>query len=309
MDEPLFEKEYKIYSEKYDVHGMVKDFGVVIKLIFNYRGKAVEMRLLRGVDTDFEELSKNLIESYIENLAVPNDKRKLQLHYWHLTSKEYVDGTFVFARGNVTGHPRLSDSDYITTSEIRAVFIDKETKEAVLTTRNSVYHCPLAYCNFKGQNKYPNLLPDYEKLKEEFDNSAPLPTIEPGKVLLVLADFCDYYFHSLYYVPEDSKDSKPVAFSGHAHIGMFQDSFLIGAEDTNFDLRFFPHCQNIEFYSGETEGKPLFLENIGQSTIYARTWVGIIKLEPGERKEVKEENIEKDPPRLPNGDLYPAGIL
>ena len=34
-----------------------------------------------------------------------------------------------------------------------------------------------------------------------------------------------------------------------------------------------------------------------------------IKLNPGERKEVTKENAEAETPSLPNGDLYPAGII
>ena len=64
------------------------------------------------------------------------------------------------------------------------------------------------------------------------------PSIESGKVLLVLANFCDYYFHSLYYVPNDSEDGKPIEFYGSAHIGTFQDSYLIGTRDYRVDLRY-----------------------------------------------------------------------
>ena len=73
-------------------------------------------------------------------------------------------------------------------------------------------------------------------------------------------------------------------------------------------LRYFPHFQNIEFYSEDTEGCPFFIENIGDIIIYARTHAGTIKLEPGERKEVTRENAEREKPVLPGGDLYPARI-
>lgn len=54
---------------------------------------------------------------------------------------------------------------------------------------------------------------------------------------------------------------------------------------------------------------PLFLENVGDVMLYAKTSVGTIKLNPGERKEVRKENAESETPSLPNGDLYPAGIV
>ena len=40
-----------------------------------------------------------------------------------------------------------------------------------------------------------------------------------------------------------------------------------------------------------------------------RKHLGTIKLNPGERKEVRKENAEAETPSLPNGDLYPAGIV
>ena len=92
--------------------------------------------------------------------------------------------------------------------------------------------------------------------------------IEQGKVLLVLADFCGYYFHSL--CVKDN-DGRRLDCEGRAHIGMFQDSFLVYSKDNpNIDLRYFPHYKNIEFYSDDTSGMPLYAENIGASDIYIR---------------------------------------
>ena len=36
MNDSLFEQEIPVYSEKYDIHGVIKDYGVVIKLFFSY---------------------------------------------------------------------------------------------------------------------------------------------------------------------------------------------------------------------------------------------------------------------------------
>ena len=133
------------------------------------------------------------------------------------------------------------------------------------------------------------------------------PSIEPGKVLLVLADFREYYFDSLYYIPEGADER--AEYRAYPHIGSFQDSFLIEAEDEPINLRYFPHYQNIEFYAQYTDGKPLFIENIGGTTLYAKASCGVLRLEPGERKEVTKDNAEKDYIVLPGGDLYPAGII
>ena len=75
------------------------------------------------------------------------------------------------------------------------------------------------------------------------------------------------------------------------------------------DLRYFPHYQNVEFYSEHTDNMPLFIENIGDVVLYAKTSAGTIKMEPGERKQVIKDNAEDNTPILPGGDLYPAGIM
>ena len=144
-----------------------------------------------------------------------------------------------------------------------------------------------SYCNFEEQDKFPDIIPDYERLKEKYKGRIGFPSIESGKVLLVLANFCDYYFHSFYFVPKESKDSKPVEFHGSAHIGTFQDSYLIRTRGYRVDLRYFPHYQNIEFYMENTDGCPWFIENIGDVVIFAGTSAGTIKLEPGDRKFVE----------------------
>ena len=311
MAESLLEKEIDVYSEKYDVHGVVRDYGMVTKLFFTYEGKEIVMGVHRNIlkGEKYEDLGRNIIESYIANLASHEEGRKLQLHYWYVGEHEINGDMFRLGHGIVTGHKELSDALDMHTSAVEAMHIDEEAEELVLTTRNSVYHCPLAYCNFKKQDKYPDIIPDYEALKEKYQGTIEYPSIEPGKVLLVLANFCDYYFHSLYYVPKDSEDGKKLEFSGSPHLGMFQDSYMINTEDYKIDLRYFPHYQNIEFYSEDTNGCPLFIENIGDVVIYARTSAGTIKLEPGDRKEVIKENAEDETPILPNGDLYPAGII
>lgn len=42
---------------------------------------------------------------------------------------------------------------------------------------------------------------------------------------------------------------------------------------------------------------------------FVKTSARTIKLEPGDIKEVAEENAEDETPILPGGDLYPAGVI
>ncbi len=311
MAESMLREEVEVYSEKYDIHGVVRDYGMVTKLFFTYGGKDIVMGVHRNIlkGEKYEDLGRNIIDSYVTNLASHEEGKKLQLHYWYIGEHEIEGEMLRIGHGIVTGHKRLSDAMDMHTSAVEGIHIDEEEGELILSTRNSVYHCPLEYCRFKKQDEYPDIIPDYEKLKQKYKDKIEYPSIEPGKVLLVLANFCNYYFHSLYYVPKDSENGKCLEFSGWPHVGTFQDSYLINTEDYKIDLRYFPHYQNIEFYSEDTDGCPWFIENIGDIIIYAKTSVGTIKLGPGDRKEVAKENAEDETPILPDGDLYPAGII
>ena len=64
-----------------------------------------------------------------------------------------------------------------------------------------------------------------------------------------------------------------------------------------------------QFYTERTNDKSLFVENIGDIVLYVKASCGTIRLEPGDRKEVVEENCENDIHGLPGGDLYPAALI
>lgn len=134
------------------------------------------------------------------------------------------------------------------------------------------------------------------------------PRIEAGKVLLVLSDQEEYYFHSLYYRRKGQR--KKEEYDAFRHLGMHQDSFLIMGLETGIDIRYFAHFRSVELYCEETDGFaiPLYIENAGAGHLYVRCSVGLLRLEPGERKEVKKENAEHIEVLLPTGDLYPAGF-
>lgn len=311
MTGSLLREEIQVYSEKYGIQGTIRDYGFVTKLFFTYDGREIVMGINRDIlrDERYEDIGRNMIDSYVTNLASHREGKKLQLHYWYVGEHERDGERYLIGHGIVTGHKKLPDSIPMHTSAVQAIHLNDEEGELVLTTKNSVYHCPLTYCCFEKQDAFPDVIPDYEDIKAKYKDAMEYPSIEPGKVLLVLANFCDYYFHSLYYVPKDSRDGKKLDFSGLPHIGTFQDSFLAGTRNGRIDLRYFPHYQSIEFYMEATDGCPLFTENIGDEIIFARTHAGTIRLEPGSRKEVIKENAEAEDITLPNGDLYPAGII
>jgi hypothetical protein len=280
---------------------------MVVILSFSYGGKDIVIGLQQGItfNDTYENVGEKMIDSYIENLS-SDEQHKVMLHYWHMDETKTPEKIYRILHGVVSGHKRLADTTFVHTSPVISYEIDYEKGELIATTINTIYHCPLAYCKFTEQEKTADLIPHFEKIKEEYSGKIIMPEIEAGNVLLVLSNFDDYYFHSLYC--KKTNEDEPVDYHTYPHVGMFQDSFLIQSEEENIDLRYFPHYRNIEFYSQDTDNMPLYMENIGTLAIYCKTSCGLIKLEPGDRKKVCKENAENVAIDLPKGDLYPAGF-
>ena len=299
-------KKIKVYSKKYDISGEILDSDIVITLKFDYKEKDIEMGMKRPFRESLKDIGEKMIDSYVEKL-VGQKKSKLQLHYWYMNEFEEEGKKYKILFGIVSGHSKIKDGTFIHTSVVNEVTIDEEKEELVATTQNNVYHCQLKYCEFGEQDEYKKLIPNYEIIKNKYMDKIDHPEIEAGKVLLVVSNFDNYYFHSLYCVVREGE--KPINYSAYPHVGTFQDSFLINSKDFKIDLRYFPHFQNLEFYNQNTDEMPLYIENIGDVVLYFKTSIGTLMVEPGERKEVCKENVENELLHLPNGDLYPATVI
>lgn len=53
MDSSMLEREINVYSDKYDIKGVIKDYGMVIKLVFSYNGR----RIVMGMSRPFQEVA------------------------------------------------------------------------------------------------------------------------------------------------------------------------------------------------------------------------------------------------------------
>ena len=164
----------------------------------------------------------------------------------------------------------------------------------------------MEYCSLvKQEIENPGGIGDDDIVKIlDIVNNRVEPSIDDGNILITLSTFESRYFHSIYY--RKPGDMEPVEFEAYPHIGTYQDSFLITSREKNLNFRYFPHPYAISFYSYSDAGIPVYLENIGFDTICAETYLGVIKLEPGERRLVSRENIEQDPLDIIRNDLYPA---
>lgn len=300
---------YNIHSEKFQVSGQVLDYGMALTLEFVCGGRKHRIGISRPFKKDLAHVGLRIMERTLESLLSPDEKVASDappepvLHYWYLDKNK--DGN-TLAHGVVTGHPEFVDSTKIYTGAVSGVEIDSGRGEAVIKTEYCNFRCPLRYLRFRKQDKFPELVPDYEEIKAKYSGQIEWPEIEQGKMLLVLSDFNEYYFHSLC-----AKDEKGelIDYTGWSHTGWTQDSYLIQTEDEEIDLRYFPHFRNIEFYSHDTDGMPLYVENIGGSVIYIKYDGHVFRLDPGVRMELAEENAAENITDLPDGDLYPARII
>ncbi len=306
-------KQFVIFSEKYNIKGIIHCLADIAAVEFiydkTYYNCQIEGEWCAEDEEGIKALGLEALEAHIVRiLAGEVEARKVRLYNWALKKTQQSGREFIQACGNMTGHYEVADSEFIHTSEIESIDIDEENGEAIICTRHTRYFCRLDSLAFEEQDAYPEAIPNYEKLKAKYGKKKDVAPIEDGNILLQIANYATYYFQDLYYKPVGAEE--PVKYKAFPHVGTFQDSFLIWVEDSEIiDLRYFPHPGNIEFYVQETHGVPWFIENIGETTLYVKTYAGTIKLDPGERKEIKDENAEEEKVDLPGGDLYPAEFI
>lgn len=71
MDSSMLEQEINVYSDKYDIKGVIKDYGMVIKLVFSYNGRRIVMGMSRPFPgSSYELLGQQIIDSYVDNLVM-----------------------------------------------------------------------------------------------------------------------------------------------------------------------------------------------------------------------------------------------
>ena len=157
------EQIIRITSDKYHVTGTLENYGVVIKLHFNFNGVSRTVGISRPLRESLAEKGLEMMEAAIEQLSEPS---KVTLHYWYIDRHNEK----LIAHGLVTGHPRVEDTTKIHTSPIQNISVDYDAEEALIETKNRIYHCPLSYCKFRKQDMNPDLLPDYTTLKENYSN-------------------------------------------------------------------------------------------------------------------------------------------
>lgn len=245
-------------------------------------------------------------ESKRVNRTAPKSSENVgpSLNHWHLSK---LDNGLYIAHGVVNGHEKLMDSTPIRTSPITNVDLQEELGLVTINTMNTKYNCWIKDCDFSREATF-EYIPELVAYKD-VDFGLHEYQSEDSSILLVFSNREEYYYECAYIF--DGGEKEKLDFS--VHIGTFQDSCLIRRDfkkisggDQRTDIRYFPHFEHIQFYSFFTGDYKLFFENSGRRMICFTTPLGLIKLNPGERKAIVEENCEESDEILDRSDLYPA---
>ena len=232
----------------------------------------------------------------------PVYKRNMMRH-WYVGSVNYYGKNYYLILGQFFNRPGLYDGLNGHSSEVMSVKINEEEEEYEIQTRNTLYHCSFDTLLFERQDKSSYRLPDYERIKEKYWHPVDRSSLGKDDMLLVVSDYSDYYFESLLY---RNKDGSEGDYTGSPHIGMVIDTFLIwgkNSPDGSFydpsyeciDIRYYVGPFGFTFYSLDTGGRNLWIENRGDSTLEIYGCGKCIRLESGERvKALDRENMTED---------------
>jgi len=253
-------------------------------------------------------------EIYRNDQCIKKPNGVAQLYYWAVVRRE----DRLHMCGNVVGHTKFVDSRNIHTSQVMHMQIDWDAGLLIAQTRNTLYYCPLEYCDFDKQDEEPDLIEGYAQIRAGYKDlivEQEKPDIEEGQILLVFSNFDTYWFHRGYFWPTGSTEPERMRF--HTAVGTFQDSCHVRWESPDkdqyneklIDIRYFPHPDNIEFYMEPTSDKEWYIKNIGTADMTFQTNVGRIIVSPGEQKRVCEESSTVEERPLSGGDLYPPVFI
>lgn len=216
-----------------------------------------------------------------------NQYKQNTLRHWYLDNYDWYGEKVLLAFGQFYNRPKFYDGMNGHTSIVQSVKINQEDKEYEIQTMNNLYHCSFDSCLFERQDESPYKLPEYEAIRAGYYKPVNTDGLSKNDMLLVVADYNDYYFEKLIYQNPDGSDGE---FCGHPHIGMLTDTYLIGGphnycEDRSqiIDIRYYVGNSGFEFYSLCIGERNLWIENRGDSSLHIWGCGSRMDLEPGKR--------------------------
>lgn len=198
----------------------------------------------------------------------------IKLAKWTITKEQHKKENYFLAWGNVTGHQRLVDGTYIHTSKIMKLEYDASTTKLIMTTYS--------------KNEYELLINemDMERYEETVDNlkefHVTIPSYDECNTIIqetekeqmthieeILKDGELYLKVKGSYVSRAFwKKDMVREIKVSAHIGMFQDSYLITDwEKGEVDFRYFDALFGIRPYHYSDGLNAILIENCGAQDI------------------------------------------
>lgn len=205
------------------------------------------------------------------------------IRHWYISDFEYEDKIYQVVRGTFYNRPGFYEGLHTRTSPIQEVKVSMEEQEYEITTMNTVYHCSFDSCFFERQDKSSFELPEYQQIRQKFFVSTETSTLSNDDMLLVVADFEDYFFKDLIYFDKSGNQEK---YLNNVHLGMVVDTYLITSKDYKVDIRWYVYDCGFKFYSLETGNRNLWIENVGDTSLRIVMGDNVINLEANTREKV-----------------------
>ena len=216
-----------------------------------------------------------------------NQYKQNTLRHWYLGEYDWNDEKVLLVYGQFYNRPGIYEGMVGHTSIVQSVKINHEEKEFEIQTKNTLYHCSFDSCFYERQDDSPYKLPEYEVIKAVYYKPINTEGLSVHDMILVVADYNNYYFEKLVYQNPDGSEGD---YSGYPHIGMYTDTYLIDANrhfgdgcSEDIDIRYYVNRGGFEFYSLDTGGRNLWIENRGDSALDIYGCGSKINLEPGRR--------------------------
>lgn len=191
--------------------------------------------------------------------------------------------------GRVYGRPGWKEGKRLYSSEIKSV--EMTAGMISIQTLNSIYECAEdehayfgkdadALNELLGEAARQRILEAAQEKGEERRRLllTKLPADTDKALIFVMSDAERYYFESALIVKESATE---IVADYHVHVGMIQDSVLIGDMD-HFDFRFFPYKGNrTKFYAWDDAYEPVYVFNNGVEHIEVDCPYGAFLIKPG----------------------------
>ena len=202
--------------------------------------------------------------------------------------------------GKVYGRPGWKEGKRLYSSEIKSV----EMKEGMISiqTLNSIYECAEdehtysrkdsgALKELLGEAARQRILEAVQEKGEERRQFllSKLPADTNKALIFVMSDAERFYFESALIVKDGVAE---IVADYHVHVGMIQDSVLIGDMD-HFDFRFFPYKGNrLKYYAWDESYEPIYVSNNGVECIEVDCPYGAFLIKPGCLEILEKDNSE-----------------